>query len=157
METSGRFFLKTMQFHDFDSIVVDPCCVKDKDNIQNPLPVYRGGLLGNCGDKRSGGKKEIPRFWVVLRMVTTESSVPLGRGRCSTFLVPKAPKTCLYCCLTGRQKVGAGGHFRRPQRGQEDGMTDWQVFGLPLQLQMHFMNLLLHIFLPNFEHYFVNS
>jgi hypothetical protein len=70
-----------MQFHDFDSIVVDPCCVKDKDNIQNPLPVYRGGLLGNCGDKRSGGKKEIPRFWVVLRMVTTESSVPLGRGR----------------------------------------------------------------------------
>jgi len=52
--------------------------------------------------------------------------------------------------------VGAGGHFRRPQRGQEDGMTDWQVFGLPLQLQMHFMNLLLHIFLPNFEHYFVN-
>jgi hypothetical protein len=49
------FSLKTMQFHDFDSIVVDPCCVKGKNNIQNPLPVYRGGLLDNCGDKRSGG------------------------------------------------------------------------------------------------------
>ena len=44
-----------MQFHDFDSIVEDPCCVEDKSNIQNPLTVHRGGFLGSCLDERSGG------------------------------------------------------------------------------------------------------
>jgi hypothetical protein len=62
MQKRAFFSLKTMQFHDFDSIVVDPCCVKDKNNIQNPLPVYRGGLLGNCGDERSGGNSLINTF-----------------------------------------------------------------------------------------------
>jgi hypothetical protein len=80
--------LKTMQFHDFDLIlVVDPCCVKDKNNIQNPLPIYRAGLLGNCGEERSGGNSLINTFLGGAPDGDDQTVRTTGKGQ--------APKTCL--------------------------------------------------------------
>jgi hypothetical protein len=84
-----------MQFHDFDSMVEDPCCVEVKINIHNPLPVHIGGFLGNGWDKGSGGSNRDNTVLVGAPGVRTESSVLLKRARKLTFWFPKAPQTCL--------------------------------------------------------------
>jgi hypothetical protein len=85
MEKVAVFFLKTMQFYDFDSIVEDPCCVEDKINIQNPLTVYRGGFLGNGWDKGSGGSNRVNTVLVGAPGGTTELSVRVRRARNWSF------------------------------------------------------------------------
>jgi len=96
MEKVAVFFLKTMQFHDFDSIVEDPCCVEDKINIQNSLKVHRGGFLGNGWDKGSGGNTLVNTFLV---------GAPGGDNR----IVGINYFSAFPCQSYGRSKIGLWG------------------------------------------------
>lgn len=81
-----------MQFHDFDSIVVEPCCVKDEINNKNPLLVLIGGFWGNCWDKRNGGN-------IFFNTILAEGPYGddwlmyiAGMGQAIIFLLTKAPQ-----------------------------------------------------------------
>ena len=89
MEKVAVFFLKTMQFHDFDSIVEDPCCVEDKVNTQNPLKVHRGGFMGNSWDKGSGGSNLVNTVLVVAPAGDDGIVRTSEKGQVFVFVVPK--------------------------------------------------------------------
>jgi hypothetical protein len=106
MQKRAVFSLKTMQFHDFDSIVVDPCCVKNKENIQNPLPVYRGGLLGSCRDERSGGNSRISTFLIGAPDGDDRIICTTGKGQVIDFFVSKGSKNMPLMLFDRKTKDG---------------------------------------------------
>ena len=141
-----------MLFHAFVSFVADPCCVKDKNNIQNPLPVYRGGLLSNCWDERSGGTNLVTRFRPGDGLVMTDPSVPLGRAMQLCFLFAIAPQTCLLMLLERKTRDGKQRSFQKMTWSKRRRHVRRDVFPRPLLLPIQFLNPLPNIFLPNFEH-----
>jgi hypothetical protein len=132
MQNRAVFSLKTMQFHDFDSIVVDPCCVKDKNNIQNPLPVYRGGLLGNCGDKRSGRNSLINTFFGGARDGDDQTVCTTGKGQVIDFFVSKGTKNIPLMLLDRKTKDAKWRLFQKTTRWTRRQEDELAVFWSPI-------------------------
>ena len=110
------FFLKTMQFQDFDLIVEDPCCVVDKINIQNPLTVHIGGFLGNGWDKGSGGSNRVNTVLVGApggddRIVRTSE-----KGQVFVFVVPKGTTSNTFVLLDKTTRAGKRRSFQKRTR-----------------------------------------
>ena len=132
MQKRAVFSLKTMQFHDFDSIVVDPCCVKNKENIQNPLPVYRGGLLGDCGDERSGGNSLINTFLIGAPDGDDRIVCTTGKGQVIDFFVSKGSKNMPLMLLDRKTKDGKWRLFQKTTWWMRRPDDEFDIFWSPL-------------------------
>ena len=126
------FSLKTMQFHDFVSIVVDASCLKFKNNIQNLLPLHRGVFLGNCWQKSSGGKDFCKTLLVGVQKVTTELSLPVGRARQMVFFVSKGTKNMPLMLLDRKTKDGKRRWFQKTTRWTRRRDDELAVFWTPI-------------------------
>ena len=131
-ENSGVFFLKTMQFRDFDSIVVDPCCVKDKNNIQKPLPVYRGGLLGNCWDETSGGNGFINTFLVGAPDGDDRTVRTTGKGQVIDFFVLTGTTTMPLRLIDRKTRDGEQRSLQKRTRSKRRRDHRMEVFFSPV-------------------------
>jgi len=140
-----------MLFHDFDSMVEDPCWVEVKINIQNPLPVHIGGLLGNSWDKGSGGSNRFNTVLFVDPDCDDRSVCTTEKGQEIDFLVPKGTTNMPLMLLSRKTRDGEQRSLQKRTRSERRRHDRRAVFFSGLLLRIDFLNLLPNIFLPNFQ------